>query len=211
MLSCEPQTPDVQIKDPVLETIITNRKKTHPSPSCREALRIIEQRDFVSWKGLPDCIVSDIFTSFDMSKTGLERLGSKKIRTKKRLVGPFGGYAYAVAFAREGRLILFQGLYLEMEETLVKTLVTALGEPESRERWWLGTAHMPNTEWIYPDRGITLFLNSAGNHLTYILLYAPTTLEYYMQYLRPKTRTRRHHKRKRKPRKKFKTLKRKDI
>lgn len=197
--SCELQTPTVQTQN-------TTSEKNLTTESCREALRIIKQHDFVDWKGLPDCTVKELFPDLNMSKTGFQQLGSERINADKKLVRTFDGYYQIVVFAREGRAVLLQGRSPKMEETLVETLVAKLGEPSGREIWWHGVSQMSNTEWIYPDQGITLFLNTEGSHLSYIVLYSPTTLEYYMKYLRPSTRE--YRRRKRFKTFKFKTFKR---
>ncbi len=152
----------------------------------------IENRDFVGWKGLPDsCSPDDIFEDFsgDLINGASRPLGKSFKRAIFSVVNVAGYYRPTIN-TRDGVLILFDGMNPELAGGFVR-LHEDLGEPAARLDWAYGTLKIPLGEWVYPERGITVFLNTTADKALHIALYSPADLETYVNVLRPDLSTKR--------------------
>ena len=84
---------------------------------------------------------------------------------------------------RDGALILVDGMTPELDGG-AGPLLADLGTPATRLDWDFGTLPISQGEWPYPERGITLFLNTTSDKVLHLALYAPT-LDAYLGSLRP--------------------------
>jgi hypothetical protein len=64
-------------------------------------------------------------------------------------------------------------------------LVDELGDAPERLDYAHGTLPVDGGEWVYADRGITLFVNTTAEELLHVALYAPTGVADYRARLRP--------------------------
>ncbi|HEY5921607.1 MAG TPA: hypothetical protein VIV11_08045, partial [Kofleriaceae bacterium] len=64
-------------------------------------------------------------------------------------------------------------------------LAADLGEPEAKLDWNHDMLQMKGGEWVYSQRGITIFGRASGNAAIRIAVYQPTTLAEYKASLRP--------------------------
>jgi hypothetical protein len=80
-------------------------------------------------------------------------------------------------------LILGDARHPELPGGLEK-LLTALGPPQDRLESYLGTLAVENSEWVYPERGLTVFVNPANRRLLRIAVYQPVGLSEYLEKLR---------------------------
>ena len=62
------------------------------------------------------------------------------------------------------------------------------GSPAAQLDWYYGTLPIPGGEWVYPDRGITLFFSMETGKVLHLAVYHPTTLADYRSSLRPNLR-----------------------
>jgi hypothetical protein len=98
---------------------------------------------------------------------------------------PLDGYSRPSLSFVEGTPVLFEAMGPELAAGDV-ALITALGEPAARLDWDFGTLPCPGSEFVYPDRGITLFLRSDHERVLHVALYPATDLNDYIENLRPR-------------------------
>ena len=63
-------------------------------------------------------------------------------------------------------------------------LFEKIGQPSEELDSYLGTLPIRKSEWVYPERGLTLFVNPANRLLLRIAVYRPTSIEDYRKTLR---------------------------
>jgi len=94
------------------------------------------------------------------------------------------GWYRPMANFRDGGLILVDGMTPELDGG-ADPLLADLGTPATRLDGDFGTLPISQGEWLYPEHGITLFLNTTSDKVLHLALYAPTTLDVYLGSLRP--------------------------
>ena len=163
---------------------------TNMSDKNIDAVRMaIETRDFVGWNGLPDaCAPGDLFDDFpdELSDRPTRPLG-ESFSPAVFVLLKLDGYYRPTASVLENELVLFDGMNPELPGGFQR-LFDELGAPAARSDWFHGTLEIPNGEWVYPERGITVFLNSSADKALHIAVYHPTHLENYFRTLRPHLR-----------------------
>ena len=164
------------------------------SDPCANARRAIQTRDFISWRGFPsDCTATDLFPTLpalpsDPAERPVRPLGEDFQPAVFQVLDLPGYYRPTVSF-RDDKLVLFDAMNPDITGGFAP-LEADLGAPAARLDWYYGTLEMPAGEWIYPARGITVFLNSTFDRVLHIALYHPTTLDAYRADLRPHLRKR---------------------
>lgn len=165
------------------EPTVTEKDMT----TCNRALEQIKNRDFIAWKGLPSACDWSLFAGELPKEWELvaERfLGSNFVRGKVLKVEAEGYLQASMAFLDE-KAILFEAKGPELATSL-ETLLHDLGAPADKLDWQFGFLSCPKSEYIYPERGITLFMNTDLTKVYHIALYASTSLENYLENIRPK-------------------------
>jgi hypothetical protein len=157
--------------------------------ACTAARRAIEQRNFIGWRGLPpDCQPRELFPNLpaDLQGRPVRYLG-EEFRDAVFVPLPLEGYYRPMASFDGDRLILFDGMNPELAGGFAP-LKADLGNPAARLDWYYGTLKIADGEWVYPERGITVFLAPEVEQALHIALYQPTTLDDYLKNLRPHLR-----------------------
>ena len=159
-----------------------------PDP-CTSARTAIMMRDFVGWQGLPaECSGQELF---DITPADLEgrpgRLLGNDFDPAVFVLLSLEGYYRPMASFREGKLVLFDAMNPELRGGF-DWLRSDLGEPAARMDWYYGTLAIAAGEWAYPERGITIFVNTEANRALHVALYYPASLEEYRNRLRPHLR-----------------------
>lgn len=156
-------------------------------------LDIIERR-FINWQGLPRLgagegpPVNAIFPEL-LQGSGIrpQRYLGESFRPVTYSVLDLPGY-YRPTLSMEGEtLVLFDAMLPELDNGLAP-LLNAFGEPAIQLDWFYGTLEMPGGEWLFPERGISLFLNQARDRALHLALYAATDQTTYLDRLRPHLR-----------------------
>ncbi len=151
------------------------------------------QRDFRAWRGLPaDGSLEDIRRYFPAADQGI---GQATLGQEKRnfLVLPVAGYdgpvrAWFIPDSEE--VLLLDGAYPELAPDLA-ALLASLGEPALKLDSYWGTLAVPQGEWVYPDRGLTLFLSDEGHAVYHLAVFTPVSAADYQENLRLSLRKRR--------------------
>jgi hypothetical protein len=151
--------------------------------TCEEAKQAIESRRFVGWRGLPaGCSPDAMFgVKFEAKEWPKRTLGKHETRWHGLDIP---GYYEPTVSVRDGVVVLFDGMSPELDGDWAP-LAADLGEPEAKLDWTHDMLQMKGGEWIYPQRGITIFGRASGNAAIRIAVYHPTTLADYKASLRP--------------------------
>lgn len=152
--------------------------------------QIVERR-FIDWHGLTvDCIGREVFPELPPPHPiPVQRFLGDSFHSVDFYVLAIEGYYRPTASLEGERLVLFDGMLPDLGESL-PSLLHDFGEPAARLDWYYGTLVMVGGEWVYPGRGLTLFLNTDRDRALHIALFAPATLADYLDHLRPHLRKR---------------------
>jgi len=154
--------------------------------NCKQIRQAIETQNFLGWHGLaPECTAQELFSNIpsDLTDKPVRPLGDDFSPAVFVLL-ELAGYYRPMASFRDRQLILFDAMNPELAGGFAP-LHTDLGEPAARLDWHYGTLSIPTGEWVYPNRGITVFLNTTADKALHIALYQPTRLSEYQRALRP--------------------------
>jgi hypothetical protein len=88
------------------------------------------------------------------------------------------------------QVVLLDAPYLELQHDL-PSLLAALVDPAAKLDTDSVTLPVSTGEWVYSDRGLTLFLSETDVTVFHLAAFAATTLSYYKDHLRLSLRTRR--------------------
>jgi len=157
------------------------------SMDCSTTKKRLAARDFVGWRGIPaNCDAADLFGSppADLASRPRRNLGDEFVPAQLWLLD-LPGYYRPIASLVDGRLVLFDGMNPELAGPFA-ALRDDLGTPAGRLDWERGTLTISGGEWVYPERGITLFVDpDAANTALHVAVYHATTLDVYRRTLRP--------------------------
>jgi hypothetical protein len=157
--------------------------------ACQAAARAIRERQFVGWRGLPGgCTPAALVPGLpdplpELADQPARRLGSDA-SSAAFVVLELPGWYRPMASFRGGSVVLVDGMTPELAGGAAP-LLADLGAPAAKLDWDYGTLPIAHGEWPYPERGVTLFLNTTSDKVLHMALYVPTTLEVYLRTLRP--------------------------
>jgi hypothetical protein len=163
--------------------------QTMTTDACQTAAHAIQVRNFVGWRGFatgctPHALVPGLPDPMpDLGEQPSRRLGADASSAAFVLLDLPGWYRPMASF-RAGELVLVDGMNPELDGGAAP-LLAELGAPATKLDWSYGTLPIAQAEWPYPDRGITVFLNTTSDKVLHLALYQPTTLDVYLRSLRP--------------------------
>lgn len=148
-------------------------------------LRRFAARDFAGWSGLvPHTTVADIAAAFEVDDTPQPATLGSEHRAAGWATVAAGGYPDGIRIWFDGiEVALLDGPDPELPGSL-ETLLGELGEPEARLDAYFGTLLLKGSEWVYPARGLTVYVNPANMLLLRLVAYAPASLDTYERHLR---------------------------
>lgn len=161
--------------------------------SAQAALRAFARRDFHDWRGLaPDTSLSDAVAVFedDDDWRGAGKLGSERRASRWASVAVEGYEKGVRVWLDEDLVILIDGESPTLA-TPLPVLLQDIGQPEAKLDSYLGTLLIPESEWVYAGRGLTLYVNPENGILLRVAVFVPTTLDDYRQRLQLDLQTRR--------------------
>jgi len=91
---------------------------------------------------------------------------------------------------KDGDLLKIDHHKIWYDEEMVSSFIAKLGIPEKKLDYYRGVSTMENKAWIYPDKGIALFLGRSENNIYSISYFNITSLENYENTLHPTQRER---------------------
>lgn len=161
---------------------------TNEHPDALDALRRFAARDLAGWRGLaPGTTVGDVAAAFEVDDTPQPaRLGSEE-RVAGWVTVEADGYPEGLRVWLDGTAVaLLDGPDAELPggaEALADVLAE-LGEPAARLDSYLGVFRLDDSEWVYPQRGLTLYVNPENMLLLRLVGYVATDLDTYERQLR---------------------------
>ncbi len=159
---------------------------------CDRALELFSQQAFDEWHGLPaECRFADISRKFQLvaDARGQSRLGD---RQASFAVVTVSGYTEPVRVWLDDadRVVLMDVEYPSMR-LAPGDLLRVLGEPAAKLDTYWGTIELDAAEWVYPDRGLVLFINPDTNEVLRLGVFPATSLDGYEREFRMNLRQRR--------------------
>jgi hypothetical protein len=99
--------------------------------------------------------------------------------------------AHSDAFSENPQVWLRDGAVVRISVPLpelpeLPALLSKLGAPEAKLDVWAATVpqRIPESEWVWPSRGITLIMSGGQPPAEQLIVFAPTTLAHYRAQLR---------------------------
>lgn len=165
-----------------------NDMSTHPANNtCQRALVLFANKEFTQWNGIPSqCSVSDVFSTFKpkMEDFAVGTLGSEYIRTSYKVCS-VDNYAEPIeVWFRGDEIVKIEARYVNLSPDQFKAILQSFGEPVAQLDYYLGSALVSKAEWVFPERGISLFFNGDRTGVVKLSVYHPTSLDEYTRRIR---------------------------
>jgi len=157
---------------------------------CLDALRMIRTRDFRAWQGLPaDCTPERLAKDLPRAtpNEGQRQLGTAPVDVTW-WPAQLDGYREPLEVQiAKGRVVRIDGERPELTGGLEAHL-GALGEPAGKLSYYADTVKLPDGEWVWPARGIAIYLNADHRFVNRVALFHATDLPAYVRDLQPNLR-----------------------
>ena len=101
------------------------------------------------------------------------------------------GYRESVRVWLDRDLVLLMDADSPTLDSDLPAILETLGTPEAQLDAYFGTLFLPKCEWVFPARGLTLYVNLEDRSLLRLVVYAATTLSTYRARLQLNLRTHR--------------------
>jgi len=147
--------------------------------SCTSALQNFASRDFTGWTGLPEsCSLTEVTQKFRLMSEGygLARLGRTKQEFRMLVLE---GYEHAVRVWSDGPRVLTLDVEYPNLASGLADLLNHLREPNAKLDYDWHTVRIEKGEWVYLDRGLTLFLESDQSTIFHLAAFPRTTMQGY--------------------------------
>lgn len=142
-------------------------------------------KNLSSWEGLPAvCELSTISKQLPLAEPVSQGLlGAAKLVAHYRVAQVEAYNEPLSVWYREGRVIKIQIQYPAFPNP--RALVEQLGQPQAKLDYYYAGVPKLNREgeWVYANRGLTLFMSSDRNNIVELAVYAPMTVDRYQQEL----------------------------
>ena len=160
--------------------------------ACREAWKEIRDRDYRAWDGMPaSCRYADFDAAFPRLRDahGQGRLGRDRRQALFRMHVDDRYQHPLKTWFRDDRLVLIEVAYPELPYSTPE-LLSHLGDPEAQLDYHLDVMPVSEGAWIYPSRGLALFLDAGRREVMRIALFHACSLDGYVKELHPDVRVR---------------------
>lgn len=159
--------------------------------TCDDALRMIRARDFRAWKGLSeDCTPERLAKDLPRSNPneGGRQLGSDAIDVDWWPAALAGYREPLEVSVSHSMVVRIDGIGPELEGGLAAQLA-ALGTPGGKLPYWDATKRIADGEWVWPERGIAIYVGSDPKFVRRVALFRSTDLATYQRLLQPSLRS----------------------
>jgi hypothetical protein len=154
---------------------------------CRDAFEAFARRDFSGWAGLPaGCRLADLraaATRLDEEPVA-GRLGSPTRQVLYHAVTLGDSSGPARAWVSDDAVVLLDSELPSVEGGPAR-LLEDLGPPAVRRAARWDVVELPDSEWVWPERGLAALVGGEGPRVLWLLAFAPGPLEAYDERLRP--------------------------
>jgi hypothetical protein len=159
--------------------------------NCDDALRMIRARDFRTWQGLPeDCTPERLAKGLPRSSPteGMRQLGADAIDVVWWPAEVAGYREPLEVQLAQSIVVRIDGIGPELAEG-VPAQLAALGTPAGKLPYWDATKRIADGEWVWPARGIAIYVGSDPRFVRRVALFRPTDLATYERLLQPSLRS----------------------
>jgi hypothetical protein len=168
-----------------------SNSSNHPTQSCSEAISILQAGNIAGWRGLPkSCTIADLTQYFPRISPGEGRAGLGRREAYFTRVKAESFDSSIRVWLQDTQVLMLDVEALEKSSEL-STLLSELGEPATKLDCYLGTLLFKEAEWVYPERGLTLFVDVNSQRLVHIVMFPATTMASYESEFRLNLRVRR--------------------
>jgi hypothetical protein len=153
------------------------------SDACADALRAIQARDFRSWGGLPPTCTPERIAGVFPREGGSE--GRRHLGSVEASFWPARALEYKEPLeihVAGGRVVRIDAVRPDLSGGLAAHLA-ALGEPAAKRRYYDDVIKIDDGEWVWPERGIAIYLNPDHRFVNRIALFRATDLPTYQREL----------------------------
>ena len=164
----------------------------YSSQSFNMSLCAFAKRDFINFRGLPKfCSLTDVMKHFPKLKNGCgqARLGQNKATF---VMVAAEGFCKPIRLWLSGTQVLVLDVAVPELGHELPRLLAMLGQPMTKLDCYLGLLPYEEAEWVYPERGVTIFVNPESQRLHRIAVFRATTMEIYKAKFRVNLRMRRY-------------------
>ena len=152
--------------------------------TCEQARAAIEARRFTGWSGLPDACTPSALIGAPSDGWVPQTRGTETVAFDVRHL-TLGGYERATVTRDDsGHVVMFDGSRPDLDGGW-PALQQDLGAPEAQLDYRYLFVDYAGGEWVYPSRGITVFVNPQDGLMKHIAVYPSTTLDDWTRRLRP--------------------------
>lgn len=159
-----------------------------PGATCEQAWERFASKQLEQWWGIPQpCTSEDFFAVFTpLDEDGaVGKLGSEFIPTFYKVCS-VTAYAEPVhVWFRDTEIVKIEVNYPHLSDERFASLLASLGQPVAKLDYYFHTFSISRGEWVYPARGIALFLNGDESGLVKWSLFHASTLDDYTRRIRP--------------------------
>lgn len=156
--------------------------------TCQEALNLFANKEFEQWHGLPsECESSDIFSVFPplVEDVAVGKLGSEYLPTFYKVCVVENYDEPVKVWFKDNAIVKIEAKYPQLSTDESQAIAKALGQPTAKLDYYFDIMMIPNGEWVYAERGISLFFNADGTSLVNLSVFYPTSLDNYPRNIRP--------------------------
>ena len=145
------------------------------------ALRAFVWPDLSQWYGLPPCTLADIAQVFHVESDGQRGSGTlgEAHCPRSWLTVAGKGFPEGVRVWLDGDQVVGMDTALRCATSDFDALIGQLGPSENMLDFHFSNALIPGGEWVYPHRGLTLFVEPELHCLLRIAAYPSTNLPRY--------------------------------
>lgn len=157
-----------------------------PLSACVLALKAFTLSNLSQWTGLPPCTVGDVGRAFQIAGDGWR--GSGHVGDEHRpltwVSASGGGFPDSIRVWLDGDAVELMETEVLGQAAEAKALLSRLGAPAARLDAYFSDVLLHRAEWVFPDRGLTLFIEPETGALLRVAAYPRVTLEEYRRRFR---------------------------
>jgi hypothetical protein len=154
---------------------------------CVAALRAFVWPDLSHWNGVPaNCTLAELGQVFTVPGDGWRAAGyvGEEQRELAWTSVSGGGFPDSVRVWLDGERIAAMDSRLLVRAPDWEVLAAKLGPPAAKLDAYFSQVLLEKSEWVYPERGLTLFVNPGNQVLLRVAAYPRTTLPEYRKRFR---------------------------
>jgi len=154
--------------------------------ACVVVLRTFVWPDLSHWRGLPECTLAELAQVFTVPNDGWRNTGivGEDFRELAWLSASGGGFPDSIRVWLDGDRVVMLDSEILGRPSELKPLLARLGAPKAKLDAYSGGVMLKGSEWVYPDRGLTLFVEPHNHAPLRVAAYPRTTLEEYRKKYR---------------------------